>query len=686
MAITLGILSLFQLVFLPGLVVSQLTKLRGTGNIFLVSIALSPIINYIFVLTATALGIYNRQVTLIFFGIELMSLIYLNYPIFNKTLGQVLDYQEGVLFFGEYLYENSKKMGRSGIFARIFLIVVLSLATVSVFYYISLYVGQNMSTFTDWDAVVSWDRWAVDWYNNTFPVNTWHYPQLIPANWSLTYQFMGDSRIKFFAKEFMGFIEIYILVAIFFLGIIKRKVGYFFGVIFVAWLQWVFGSHGSGYVDTSVAFFSLSSVACLLIATSDNDQYKPTYIFIGAILAAGAAITKQAGLWMALIYPLLLLFTSNKKENRKYVYRFIPGVLAIYTLIIFPWYGFKEYQIQTGNDHSEINTVTSLAQQDRSWDEQLNYSLELLQTKITYQSVSGKLIVILLGVLMLFAYTDRFYRYLLVLIIIPFTLLWALYFSYDTRNLNLVVPLIGLTAGIGLQKTINNLKTFFFWLLLKITLFFNRSKRIDGSLGFRGSTKTLSTKSREITRKKQRKPVKPAKYVAKLETSKSLPRKIRKTRIDILFSPVKTLGFIKVIYLFIPLLAIFLLPFRYSDLYILNSSIAMQKKIGSATVNRNLYDYQSKYGFEGKILTDYQYLGFLPELEKYYELGFSAQPITFLKQIEETQIAHALLNYSWMSPEVVSYVDQNIVLGRMKIIFKKGDYMFVTTCRGPCDE
>jgi len=632
MIVSLGVLSIFQLILLPGLVFSQFVKLRGLWNTILVSLALSPIINYLFVFGATALGIYNQQTTLIFFGLELALLIHLTYPILNKTLDQICALQAIPLFFREYLNINNDKSDWIRIFVKTIFFKVFVLAVSVVLYYVVIYITFTNSVFTEWDAVVSWDRWAVDWYGNHLPNLTWHYPQLIPANWSLTYQFMGDSRIKFFAKNFMGIIEIYILLIIFIMGITKRRVAYFSGVIFTAWLQWLLGSKGNGYVDSAVAYFVLSSVACLLIAEEEDSDIKSTYIYIGAVIAAGAAITKQAGLWMVMAYPFLLYFASNKKVDRKksdMYYRYLPGILAIYALIIFPWYGYKEYQIATGKEESEFGYVTSLAIRNRSLGQRLDHSLVLIQGSLSSQAIPGNIIIIFFGVLLLFAWGDRFYRTLLGFIIIPFTLLWALFFSYDTRNLNLVMPLIGLTAGIGLQNIIYKLLNFWFF------------------------TRTPSLKNRP---EKQQ-------YFS---------------------SPIKILKSIKVIYLIAPVLVIFLLPIRYPDSTMINRSINEQKQIGYPRLNNKIYEYQSKYGFTGTILTDYQYLGFLPGLEQYYRLGFSNDHLTFLKQINEASVGYALLNNAWMSPEVADYVHQNITQGTMQIIFEKDTFLFMTICHGPC--
>jgi uncharacterized membrane protein len=44
------------------------------------------------------------------------------------------------------------------------------------------------------------------------------------------------------------------------------------------------------------------------------------------------------------------------------------------------------------------------------------------------------------------------YRWLVILLVIPFSILWAGYFSYDTRNLALIFPVWGLAAGLCLER------------------------------------------------------------------------------------------------------------------------------------------------------------------------------------------------------------------------------------------
>ena len=67
------------------------------------------------------------------------------------------------------------------------------------------------------------------------------------------------------------------------------------------------------------------------------------------------------------------------------------------------------------------------------------------------------------------------YRWLVILLVIPFSLVWAGYFSYDTRNLALIFPVWGLAAGLCLERL------FKIGLELALRLKFERLKAYVGA-------------------------------------------------------------------------------------------------------------------------------------------------------------------------------------------------------------
>ena len=142
--------------------------------------------------------------------------------------------------------------------------------------------------FQEWDAVVSWNRWAIDWAANHLPRTTAEYPQLLPCNLSLSYVFIQDSSIWFFAKGWLFLFCLLLLLAMFDLGRRTGRVGYLLGVsITYALLVGVlrFRFINSGYADMPVALMAYAGVYALLLAHGADDAGKQMkYVLLGAVL------------------------------------------------------------------------------------------------------------------------------------------------------------------------------------------------------------------------------------------------------------------------------------------------------------------------------------------------------------------------------------------------------------------
>jgi hypothetical protein len=113
---------------------------------------------------------------------------------------------------------------------------------------------------------------------------------------------------------------------------------------------------------------------------------------------------------------------------------------ATTVVLVAPWYIYKEIAIWQGHDENEIVALTNIPQQQR-WIDRLLPSMLAL----------GKYISLYLLVFVMGVFSDRLYKALIYGVIIPFTLIWALMFSYDTRNIALIVPLLCICSGISLE-------------------------------------------------------------------------------------------------------------------------------------------------------------------------------------------------------------------------------------------
>jgi hypothetical protein len=633
MIINLGFFSILQLTLIPGIIITRFVKIHGFIVKLLLSIGLSPIINYLFVLLMTTLGIYNRTSTFIFIGVEICVLIVLfiikipsllkfriDKVIIKKIVKRIIGNEWRTISRGKLLINLMFITGAFGM----------------LIYYFIIYGTQYSTVFTTWDAVVSWNRWAMEWFGNHFPIGPQHYPQLLPTNLSMTYQIIGDERVQFFAKYFCDLIEIFIISTVFILGVMNRKIGYFIGTIIVGWLQLVIGSQGSGYADTPVSFWALLAFTCLILAKDKEDNFK--YIVFGAVFAAGAAVTKQVGLWIAIVYPILFCIMYRKIEipKKKSVLLLIA---LIYLLIIAPWYGFIEYSVINGKVMSEIPYLQNLTSQGKTILEILAAGLKLIVIHLSKNEILGWVIFAATFISVIFSLRLKWCSIIFSLIIAPVFVGWMMFFSYDIRNINLIVPFIGILAGFGIQNIIDqyyeNVKSFFF----KIILF------------------------------------------------------VKKLKLELFFKPINKVftNFIKLpllsqsLIIGLPVLIIIfsILPRLYSNEYMISKSISKQREMGVPLLNQSLYDYFSENGIEGKILSDYMYLGFLPDLKEYYVYGYPNSK-NFIDQFNDPQVAYALVNLSNMTPDVRNYIDQLVNEGKLKILFGHGDQILYLTCKGEC--
>jgi hypothetical protein len=436
----------------------------------------------------------------------------------------------------------------------------------------------------------------------------------------------------------MYFFEVFTLLIILYIAKMKQQVGYFAGTFLTGWLLLRLGSTGTGYVDTATAFFGFASLVVLFLSESMQGSARIKFVLLGAVLASGSALTKQAGLWIVFIYPVLYVGFVEKGFSKQ-VIRNLILILSIYIILIGIWYGYKEYQIRTGVDYSEISSTTISAHQGRNFLERLQYGIALLDNSLktsvrfplnnTKLTILGNFNLMLIVLFALFGLRQEYFRWLFITVILPFSLIWILFFSYDTRNIALVIPFVGLIAGMGVQEIIDRI-----------------------------------SKANIVT----------------------IPYSFNSLRYPIFRVATGWLQSMRVVYIFILLIPLLLLlPIKYTDSFLIDRAISKQKQVGDATINAKIYEFQVKHGFGGKILTDYQYLGVLPGLQCYFEMDYSASP-QFIQSLKNPDIAYTLVNDSFMDEKVKVYVHKRIHDGDFKVLFESNGWWFLSTCSGPCQE
>ena len=449
----LGTLGFMQMTLLPGLVLYRFFKIQTRlFDKILMVFGLSLVANYVIVFLLTLLGLYTRITLSVLILAELVAIGWLFRDQWNTSVDGVLNsIRDGINQTINFFFPNREENGVPVL--QYFLgIVLLLLAARSILWAVNIFIQNLGSVFSAWDAVVSWNRWATDWASNSIPLDSNFYAQLIPINWSITYVVMGSSTIQFFAKALMPVFGIMMMVGFLSLCIQKRQYYFLISLVILHSLLKALLDRGmsDGYVDITVAFFTFATLYLLLQARDvpDIEQSSRLYI-LGALFSAGAALTKQAGVYIALCYPILVwinLSASKSSLDKNQRVRLLSAY-ALISLLWGSWYAFKAARIYMGIDPATVDVLISLSADKYE-------SASLFQQILTAIGQYREFIVLFILVALAFPWMDRFYK-VLTLLFAPYPILWAWIASYDTRNLAIFLPVLALISGYSIQTLLD---------------------------------------------------------------------------------------------------------------------------------------------------------------------------------------------------------------------------------------
>ncbi len=434
----LGFLGFFQITFLPGFFTLKYLQIRTKTALekIIFIFTLSLITNFILVFILSLIKLYLPFVIYAIFFIEMVAFFFTikNNPIYFR-----LD-----------LPKRSKK-----IFTLIFF---LSIVVIARFLLPFLQNFSLDSVFLQGDAIDSWNFWSTTWAKNIIPSKTLHYPQLIPANWSLTYIFMQTTTVELFAKLMMPLFVLAILFIFFdlgdFVGLISTGIffHYYFDNLFLR----------DGYVDLAFSFFAFLPFYCLILYKKyENKQY----LLLMILFALGSFLTKQLG-----IYILLLAFIYSWKKIKNKGFTKMKLVIAVVFVTTFFWYLLKVPEIKN-NHNIESVYQTAMASKISSFSMPARLSQSL---KILAPNIKGIFILIIVVLSILLSFKNKQSRQLLGLIVLPFFVLWSMFLNYDQRNLSVIFPYLGyiISRSVTTNRLIVTKRFKFHPLKISFVLFF----------------------------------------------------------------------------------------------------------------------------------------------------------------------------------------------------------------------
>jgi hypothetical protein len=415
---------LLQVAFLPGYLIQRAFRARSNRALetMVDAFALSLLANYLLVVGLVAVGLYRPTVVHVVFAAECVAFAWL---------------QRGVRPSVRLAHDAAEHLrAASGGY-----VLALAAAVVTVAMLAGKAIANWNAVFVEWDAVVSWNRWAVEWAGNAFPTTTWRYPQLQPVSWSMLYVFADDTTVQAFARILQAFYPLGIALVLLDVGLRQRSARFLLAVpLFVVLLAFQLkGSISSGYADVPVAFFGVLAVVTALYGDDDGTERR---WWLALAFACAAAVTKQAGL-----VPLAFVWVVALRAVRRRGFAIGSGTLVL--ALVGSWYGFKEAQIRIGQESSELPGVLVTAHKGADLVDRLERAVRFTTSGGSALGIAGAIVA---AVLIALSLRDRKQRWIVLAIVLPYWLLWAIAYSYDFRNATLIVPFIALAVAHGLPS------------------------------------------------------------------------------------------------------------------------------------------------------------------------------------------------------------------------------------------
>ncbi|MFV9924251.1 MAG: hypothetical protein AB8U93_00260 [Francisella endosymbiont of Hyalomma scupense] len=300
----------------------------------------------------------------------------------------------------------------------------------------------NTKVFIDWDALVSWNRWAIELAQNKYyPMDT-AYPILLPSIWSLIYKLQGTTQVNIIAK----FSLLYpILIVLLMILSIYRKISKISAVSFLIMIysHMITPAATSGYMDYPIAFVGSFSLLLLYLAENNKKEYTFTiYICLAIIIAGISIIIKQSGIFF-FIFIISYIAVNIKHLSKRSLLTisistlgsliFISSFLIIFYKHAHNYAGNLEYLINLTKNNSFSHKIYIFLKGASVLNLIIN-TLILIITPVLfiYSIYKSPKNIVKLESLTLLAYLIG-------------TIVWLLAFSYDYRN-SVWIQMFGITS------------------------------------------------------------------------------------------------------------------------------------------------------------------------------------------------------------------------------------------------
>ena len=423
MTLLLGIFSILHLLFLPGLVINLVIKRKlDVIETFLTSFVYSILIN--FIVGFIILVQFSSHAQLIFRSVIALEIVVLvSILIFKFELKNII-----------FVLEIPKSYF---LFSIIILVCGLS----------ALYLNGTFQNAIPVD-VPNYIGFAESFANGKVPDlnKTLGYPQLFSVIWAISMVIVGDIQIIIFIKLIMFYI--FLVGNIIWIKLYTLSHKRIFILSLLIYNFYIY-AHFDDYVGSGMRDVEIGTISLLFFYFIYRfyDSSDPTYLGLALYSCAIASHIKQVGLILAISGFFFLLYFI-KKINTVTIVKYL-----LILLFSFIWFLYTEYNRLIGLSSSD-NIYLQKGIHDgrnvilRAWiaGTKFLYGASFKEIPLIFTIISLTLVLLYL---LAISHTRFLAFYLLAS---AYFIVWTFYWSYDVRNIGIIVPYISLFSAESIIK------------------------------------------------------------------------------------------------------------------------------------------------------------------------------------------------------------------------------------------
>lgn len=431
----IGLISLLQVWFLPGLCLLVFSKKLKFIDKLLLSLPLSITINYILIFFLVLLKSYNQITLSILIFIEIFIIIF-----FSKNNIDTTNSVTKILSLIE-----TKKFKFNINFIDVIIAVIFLV-------YLFLAIA-NIGNVIGTGDPITYYNWTLSIVDNKIPTKIYDYPLGAAILNSISFTLLNTLEIEFFTASVFLIQPLWIFLIFYRLVFLLKKFERVikFSLIFVSVIILYNFRHYLLYINLPDATIATSSIVGAYILILCLKYIKigfniETILF--CFVMAFSSTLKQVGAYTSILFPLMYLIFFYKNDKNVFKNFFFISITIFF--IIAPWYLFKLYQsfIYGFSDFSIYQIAVSYNNYD-------NIFIHL--TNILRRLFFGYGFLVILFLIFI-SLKDKIAQKIFFVFILPFFLAYTFLFGYEFRAFAPVMGSVGIICGIGLNILIDNLK------------------------------------------------------------------------------------------------------------------------------------------------------------------------------------------------------------------------------------